>query len=574
MAIDERSLPPYDPAEVLALPFPRRLRMNCRTWASQIQPTPFSLMAMYWAKYIFLFIGGWAFWVSFSSSYTGFTDPASWAFSHDAFRKAIAWAIFYELMGFGCGSGPMNARYWPPIGGFLHYLRPGTIKLPFFPDAPVIGGSSRTWLDVALYGANQLFLLRVLVAPEVTADLLLPTCILLPVLGVLDTTLFLAARSEHYFLVFASLFVCFDDGVWIAAAKLVWCFIWFWAASSKVNHHFPSVIMVMMNNGPFFPKWLKSYLFAGYPDDLRPSRFATFMAHFGTLSEYMLPVCLILATELGAHPLALAAACLFVTSFHGWIGINNPSGMPVDWNILMIYGAWWLWFAHPTPPVQAIFLANPAWAAVMLFCLFVVPLYGNLVPKHVSFLLAMRYYAGNWAYNVWLFRGDSEKKLAKIKKASGTFREQLASILKDEKMLAAAMSMLPVSRFMHLQGRPLLEAIPRAVDHVDNYTFMDGEVLGGVVLGWNFGDGHLNGKRLLDAVQERCGFEPGELRVVSVESEPLFGHTMEWKVWDAATGLVDEDTTDMRPMRALQPWPEGAHAEAFERGNPSRAASA
>ena len=57
-----------------------------------------------------------------------------------------------------------------------------------------------------------------LVAPEVTADLLLPTCILLPVLGVLDTTLFLAARSEHYFLVFASLFVCFDDGVWIAAA--------------------------------------------------------------------------------------------------------------------------------------------------------------------------------------------------------------------------------------------------------------------------------------------------------------------------------------------------------------------
>ena len=48
--------------------------------------------------------------------------------------------------------------------------------------------------------------------------------------------------------------------------------IWFWAATSKVNQPLPqSVIMVMMNNGPFFPKWLKKRLFASYPDDLRPS---------------------------------------------------------------------------------------------------------------------------------------------------------------------------------------------------------------------------------------------------------------------------------------------------------------
>ena len=39
--------------------------------------------------------------------------------------------------------------------------------------------------------------------------------------------------------------------------------------------------MFMMNNGPFFPKALKKSLFTHFPDDLRPSRFATFMAHFG-----------------------------------------------------------------------------------------------------------------------------------------------------------------------------------------------------------------------------------------------------------------------------------------------------
>jgi hypothetical protein len=121
-------------------------------------------------------------------------------------------------------------------------------------------------------------------------------------------------------------------------------------------------------------------------------------------------------------------------------------------------------------------------------------------------------------------------------------------------------------RFMHLEGRPLLEALPRAVDDIEQYEWMEGEVLGGSIIGWNFGDGHLNGEQLLEAVQAQCGFDAGELRVVMVESQPLFGKTMHWKVMDAATGLVAEGHTPIAPMRALQPWPEGVHAEALLRG--------
>ena len=40
------------------------------------------------------------------------------------------------------------------------------------------------------------------------------------------------------------------------------------------------------------------------------------------------------------------------------------------------------------------------------FTLIAVPTYGNFFPQHVSFLLSMRYYAGNWAYTVWLLRKD------------------------------------------------------------------------------------------------------------------------------------------------------------------------
>ena len=113
--------------------------------------------------------------------------------------------------------------------------------------------------------------------------------------------------------------------------------------------------------------------------------------------------------------------------------------------------------------------------------------------------------------------------------------------------------------------RVLLEALPRAVDDIDRYEWMDGEIFGGMVIGWNFGDGHLNDAQLLEAVQAQCGFEPGELRVVAVESQPLFGRTMKWQILDAADGVIDSGETEIAPMRKQQPWPTGSHADAFSR---------
>jgi hypothetical protein len=557
----QTDLPPYEPARLLAAPFPERVRLVCRTWASQVNPTPKSVMAMYWTKYLVLYIGGWALFVSFSAGYPGFTHPVGWAFSEVAFQKAILWSIFYELLGFGCGMGPMNARFNPPFGGVLHFLRPGTTKLPLFPGLPLVGGSRRTWLDAALYAANQAFLLRALLAPELTPALLWPSAVLIPLLGVTDKTLFLAARAEHYWTALVCLTVAHAGGLWLSGCKAVWCAIWFWAATSKLNRHFPSVIMVMMNNGPFFPKWLKKRLFASYPDDLRPSRLAGLMAHSGTFTEYMIPVVLLLSA---GNPVATALMLCVMAGFHGFIAVNNPSGMPIEWNILMIYGAIFLFGFHPEAGLTAL-TAMPLLVAFLLFWLFFVPLVGNFFPARVSFLLSMRYYAGNWAYNIWLVRKGSAAKFERLVKAAGTFRQQLEKILGDATAVNLAVTLSMAHRFMHFEGRPLHEALPQAVDDIEAYEWMEGEVLGGMVLGWNFGDGHLNGRQLLEAVQAQCGFEPGEVRVVMIESQPLFGRGMKWQVVDAATGGVAEGETVLASMRSLQPWPTGKYAEAFLR---------
>ena len=93
-----------------------------------------------------------------------------------------------------------------------------------------------------------------------------------------------------------------------------------------------------------------------------------------------------------------------------------------------------------------------------------------------------------------------------------------------------------------------------------------------MVLGWNFGDGHLNDTQLLDAVQAQCGFEPGEVRVVMVESQPLFGRGMHWKIVDAATGVLDEGETDARAdARRCSPGRPDAYADALLRARPRAA---
>jgi len=140
----------------------------------------------------------------------------------------------------------------------------------------------------------------------------------------------------------------------------------------------------MMNNGPFFPKFLKKSLFTSFPDDLRPSRFAAFMAAFGHVSEVSVPFILLFAAQTG-NEWILLGGCILFTGFHGFIGLNNPNGMPVEWNILMIYGGWFLFWFHPEASVFDM-TQMPVLLGAMLFSLVAVPLYGNLFPAHVSWI--------------------------------------------------------------------------------------------------------------------------------------------------------------------------------------------
>ncbi len=537
--------PPYDALEWDKKPLGEKIRMVCEAWALQGYGTPLPVYLVYVFK-VALYLGAWLYFCRFTPGLGSLGDFGSWWSHPVAFQKAIVWSMVFELLGLGCGSGPLTGRYAPPIGGALYFLRPGTTRLPLFPTVPLLRGERRSVIDVAMYAAFVALAVRALVAPAITTAMLLPMVLLLPVMSLRDKTLFLAARGEHYH----TMLVCFVLAAqWLPGAKAVQLALWFWAGVSKLNHHFPAVVCVMTSNSPVtrFP-WLRRKMYRDYPNDLRPSRLAETMAHMGAALEFSVP--LVLGLSHGGTGMVVGIALML--GLHGFITSNVPMGVPIEWNFMMVYGGFFLFGANASTEVHS--MGSWPLTAYLAVALVAVPLAGNFFPERVSFLLAMRYYAGNWAFGQWLFKGDSYRKLDRgLVKSAPWVYDQLDRFYDRRTAVGLAGKVLGF-RAMHLHGRSLRTLLPRAVDDLAEYTVVDGEIVAGMVLGWNFGEGHLHDEQLLAAVQAQCGFDEGELRCVFVESQPLFGDRLKWRITDARSGRREEGEVTVEELRAVQPW--------------------
>ncbi len=220
----------------------------------------------------------------------------------------------------------------------------------------------------------------------------------------------------------------------------------------------------------------------------------------------------------------------------------------------MIFGLLFLFGHYGATPLST--LDDPLLIAILAIACVGLPVLGNFRPDLVSFLPSMRYYAGNWATSQWLFdkRSGAEEKLDRdLVKSAPIAVEQLTKFY-DRETAELLLHKGLAFRSMHSHGRALNGLVARAVDDLEDYRVREGELVAGVVLGYNFGDGHFHDQRLLAAVQERCRFEPGELRVVVLESQPARVQRQHYRIYDAATGLVEEGSVSVADMVERQPW--------------------
>src|SRR5262249_32155440 len=170
------------------------------------------------------------------------------------------------------------------------------------------------------------------------------------------------------------------------------------------------------------------------------------------------------------------------------------------------------------------------------------------------FLPSMRQYAGNWASATWAFAPGAEQKLDSITRAAGNTIDQLA--LTYPRPVAEVLLSLPLGwRAMHSQGPALFSMLSRhPAQNLAHDPPREAEFGSTRIVGFNFGDGPFHDERLIAAIQKRCHFEPGEFLVAWVESQPIHKDRQQYKVIDAALGVIERGSCRVADSVAQQPW--------------------
>jgi len=256
---------------------------------------------------------------------------------------------------------------------------------------------------------------------------------------------------------------------------------------------------------------------------------------------------------------------VLAVQFHLFIIFQIPMGAPLEWNVFTLVTALYLfaapWHGDDWVESQRVLpgwrVGALDWWAVAYLCVAhgLVPLVGNVLPKHVSFLVAHRYYAGNWPTSVFLIRRTAMFKLDNVVAASSLPHVQLEWLYRPQQLEQLEYRVL-TGRCMHLTSRAMLELIPHAVrkaksirdDYatsdeeiarlLDDFCIVEGELMSGMALGWSFGDGHLCREPLLTELQARCKFKPQEAMHIALESLPLLNGGAEWQLRDLAASRI------------------------------------
>lgn len=542
-----------------------------RHWAEVGFGTPVVLHLFYVAKVAAYVLGGWLVALS-TAGVDGFFDVQQWYAEPIVFQKIVLYTMLFEVIGLGCGFGPLNNRFVPPMGSILYWVRPETIRLPPWPGlVPLTRGDTRTRFDVLLYVSLLAVLTIAIFSDGTGADPaagasagLLPMWQIWTILGLLaalglrDKVIFLAARGEVYgSMTVAFLFAAVTTVDMILAAKLVCLVIWIGAATSKLTRHFPFVISTMMSNNPVLrPRWIKRRFFKDFPDDLRPGWPSRLVAHVSTAIEGLVPIVLFF----GHSSTAGIVAAIVMLLFHFGILSSVPMGVPLEWNVFMMFSVVVLFVGHAGVGLGDMTSPLPVLLAAVLVGTVIV---GNLFPRKVSFLPGMRYYAGNWDVGLWCIKPSAAAKIEKnIVAIASMPQAQMQKFFGSPEIAEMYQYMGYAFRGFNSHGRAMFALAHRAMAGLDEsgYVLTDGERICSTALGWNFGDGHMHNEQLIDALQRRCSFEPGEVRVVLIDAQPIHRQRQEYRLVDAATGEFERGHVRVADLVDRQPWDDTAPA--------------
>lgn len=579
MGFKDPTFPAVDPQEFLASPLRDRIKILTGQWAGYGFGAPKLVNVIYLMK-LFVFYGFFGVCIATFTSDLEFWHVSDWWNQPIVYQKLIMWTLLVETIGIGGSWGPLAGKAKPMTGGIQFWTKRNTIRLRPWKAVPFTNGTRRTPVDIGIYVLLLISYVVPMVLPGIQISdfavtlerlgldsshglinpaYLVAPIVLLVLMGLRDKVIFLAARGEQYFpalLAFAILpTISMDHGFtnMMIALKLLIGVVWVGAGISKLNAHFTFVIPPMLSNAPSNPfAGIRRAMYKSYPEDLRPSGLAKFMAHgLGALVEIAAPLVLLFSTN---WTVTLVAGILMI-AYHLFIISSFPLAVPLEWNLLFSYAVLILFLGFPNNDGFAPWNMTPGWLAIIVAAgLMFFPILGNLRPDLVSFLSSMRQYAGNWASGIWAFAPGAEEKLNRVTRSAPNQIDQFIAAGYPPDWAEVTLQMTIGWRALHSQGRGLFSVLHSVAPDVDQRTVREAEFLCNSLLGWNFGDGHMHREDMIQAVQDEAGFEPGDVLIVWVESQPIHKSFQQYKVIDPALGVVEEGTWEVADLIEEQPW--------------------
>jgi hypothetical protein len=240
--------------------------------------------------------------------------------------------------------------------------------------------------------------------------------------------------------------------------------------------------------------------------------------------------------------------------FHFGILSAIPMGVPLEWNVFMMFAVVTLFVGHASVGLGE--LSTP-WPVLLFAVVAGTVVIGNLFPRKVSFLPGMRYYAGNWDTSLWCIKPSASAKIENgIVAIASMPAAQMERYYGSPENAQMYLYMGYAFRGFNTHGRALFTLAHRAMVGYDEdgYVLTDGERIVSTAIGWNFGDGHMSNEQLVAALQARCGFEPGEVRIVMLDAQPIHRQTQRYRLVDAATGEFETGYVKVSDMVTRQPW--------------------
>ncbi|EUA11238.1 hypothetical protein I546_2862 [Mycobacterium kansasii 732] len=92
-----------------------KIRPMARHWAEVGFGTPLALHLFYVVKIGLYIVGAWLVVLS-TTGIDGFTHVRSWYAEPIVFEKVVLYTMLFEVIGLGCGFGPLNNRFFPAAG--------------------------------------------------------------------------------------------------------------------------------------------------------------------------------------------------------------------------------------------------------------------------------------------------------------------------------------------------------------------------------------------------------------------------------------------------------------------------